>query len=47
MDNALLLEVKGLSKVFPGTRALNRVSLEVRKGEVHGLCGENGAGKAL
>jgi len=31
MDNALLLEVKGLSKVFPGTRALNRVSLEVRK----------------
>jgi len=46
MDNALLLEVKGLSKVFPGTRALNRVSLEVRKGEVHGLCGENGAGKS-
>lgn len=46
MNNALLLEVKELSKEFPGTRALSRVSLEVRRGEVHGLCGENGAGKS-
>jgi len=46
MNSALLLEVKDLSKEFPGTRALNNVRLDVRRGEVHGLCGENGAGKS-
>jgi len=34
-------------KSIPWNTCTNRVSLEVRKGEVHGLCGENGAGKAL
>jgi len=41
-----ILELKDISKEFPGVRALNRVNLKVRKGEVHGLCGENGAGKS-
>jgi ribose transport system ATP-binding protein len=40
------LSVQGLCKVFPGTKALNDVSLEVRYGEVHALCGGNGCGKS-
>jgi ABC-type sugar transport system ATPase subunit len=42
----LLLDIKGLSKRFPGVQALSRVDLDVRKGEIHGLIGENGAGKS-
>ena len=41
-----LLEMKGISKVFPGVKALDGVSISVAKGEVHGLVGENGAGKS-
>ena len=41
-----LLEACGISKSFPGVRALHRVDLEVRAGEVHALLGENGAGKS-
>jgi ribose transport system ATP-binding protein len=41
-----LLEVKDVTKVFPGTRALHKVKLQVKKGEIHALCGENGAGKS-
>lgn len=40
------LEMRDVSKTFPGIRALNRVDLEVRPGEVHALAGENGAGKS-
>ena len=40
------LEVRGVTKVFRGTRALDQVQLQVRPGEVHALCGENGAGKS-
>ena len=40
------LRLVGISKSFPGVRALNDVHLEVRKGEVHALVGENGAGKS-
>lgn len=43
---APLLDVKNLSKSFPGVRALDRVSFEVKAGEVHALVGENGAGKS-
>ena len=40
------LEIKNISKSFPGVKALNKVSLPVQKGEVLGLVGENGAGKS-
>ncbi|MDO5134469.1 MAG: sugar ABC transporter ATP-binding protein [Eubacteriales bacterium] len=41
-----ILELKNISKYYPGVRALNQVSLSVRKGEIHALVGENGAGKS-
>ena len=40
------LEVSGLSKRFGGAAALDRVALDVRRGEVHGLLGSNGSGKS-
>ncbi len=40
------LEMKGISKSFPGVKALDQVSLKVRPGTVHSLMGENGAGKS-
>ncbi|MFV0429236.1 MAG: sugar ABC transporter ATP-binding protein [Arachnia sp.] len=43
---AKLLELKRISKTFPGVKALQDVDLELRAGEVLGLCGENGAGKS-
>lgn len=42
----LLLHVAGLTKIFGGQRALDRVDLSVRKGRIHALLGENGAGKS-
>ena len=41
-----ILELKHITKLYPGVVALNDVSLEVRRGEVHALVGENGAGKS-
>jgi galactofuranose transport system ATP-binding protein len=43
---APLLEVTGLSKGFPGVKALDSVDLKVQTGEIHALMGENGAGKS-
>ena len=40
------LEFRGISKVFPGVRALSDVSFGIECGRVHGLLGENGAGKS-
>ena len=42
----LLLEMKNITKEFPGVKALDGVSLRVRRGSVHALMGENGAGKS-
>lgn len=42
----LVIEMKGITKTFPGTKALDHVDLYLRKGEVHALIGENGAGKS-
>ena len=41
-----ILEVKGITKRFPGVKALGDVSFKILPGEVHGLIGENGAGKS-
>lgn len=42
----IILEAKGIVKIFPGVKALSNVDLKVKKGEVHALVGENGAGKS-
>jgi putative multiple sugar transport system ATP-binding protein len=41
-----LLEMRSITKTFPGVKALQEVSLEVERGSVHAICGENGAGKS-
>jgi D-xylose transport system ATP-binding protein len=41
-----ILEMKGISKEFPGVKALDDVTFSVRRGEIHALVGENGAGKS-
>ena len=46
VDLAPVLEMRGVSKAFPGVRALDSVSLTVNGGEVHMLVGQNGAGKS-
>lgn len=45
-DPTPLLEVRDISKTFPGVKALDGVSLTLNRGEILGLCGENGAGKS-
>ncbi|SEN35143.1 multiple monosaccharide ABC transporter ATP-binding protein [Paracoccus alcaliphilus] len=41
-----LLEMRHITKTFPGVKALDDVSISVRNGEIHAICGENGAGKS-
>ncbi len=46
MDEPVLLKMENITKTFPGVKALDHVSLEVKAGTVHALMGENGAGKS-
>jgi simple sugar transport system ATP-binding protein len=46
MDEAPVLELRGITKRFPGIVANDRVDFDLRRGEVHALLGENGAGKS-
>jgi len=45
-NNDVILDIQNVTKHFPGVTALSEVSFQVRRGEIHGLCGENGAGKS-
>ena len=46
MAEDYILELKGITKIFPGVKALNNVQFQLKRGEVHALMGENGAGKS-
>lgn len=46
MSSDYILEMSGISKKFPGVKALSKVNFNLKKGEVHALVGENGAGKS-
>lgn len=46
MSGDVLLDISHVTKQFPGVTALSDVSIQVKRGEIHGLCGENGAGKS-
>lgn len=46
MNQSNVLEARGISKSFPGVKALSNVNFALRKGEIHALMGENGAGKS-
>lgn len=45
-NNEIILKIENLSKSFPGVKALKNINFNLRKGEVHALVGENGAGKS-
>lgn len=46
MDSHTILEMRAITKTFPGVKALSEVTFTVRRGEIHAICGENGAGKS-
>ena len=45
-ENPLILEMRGITKEFPGVKALDDVTLTVERDSIHSICGENGAGKS-
>ena len=46
MEQDVVLTMRDISKNFPGVKALQNVDFTLRKGEIHALMGENGAGKS-
>jgi len=46
MANEIILDIQNVTKQFPGVTALDKVSFKIKRGEIHGICGENGAGKS-
>ena len=42
----IILDIRGISKSFPGVKALQNIDMQIIRAEVHGLVGENGAGKS-
>ncbi len=46
LDNDYILEMKNITKEFPGVKALDNVSFKLKEGTIHAICGENGAGKS-
>ena len=46
MNDDIILDIRNVTKKFPGVTALSDVSIRIQRGEIHGLCGENGAGKS-
>lgn len=46
MTDDIILDIRNVTKEFPGVVALSDVSIQIQRGKIHGLCGENGAGKS-
>ncbi|NPV87129.1 MAG: ATP-binding cassette domain-containing protein [Anaerolineae bacterium] len=46
VSDDIILDIQNVTKRFPGVTALDNVSIQIRRGEIHGICGENGAGKS-
>jgi D-xylose transport system ATP-binding protein len=46
VDSNIIIDIKNVTKQFPGVTALDDVSVQIQRGEIHGVCGENGAGKS-
>ena len=46
LDENIIIEIRDVSKAYPGVLALNKVSVDIKYGTVHCILGENGAGKS-
>ena len=46
MEREIICKIENITKEFPGTKALDQVSFDIAKGEIHAIVGENGAGKS-
>ena len=47
MENDYIIEMLNITKEFPGIKANDNITLQLKRGEIHALLGENGAGKYL